>query len=159
MIQRIQTVYLFICILLLTWMFWSPYAEVFYISKQFNLKVWLLTLTGINNSYPAVKLISFSETLPFQIVNILVLLFAIFSYSKRKRQRFLCLLAMIVNINMAFLMHMNIHEISKNYDNHVVDVHYLYPAVFPIVMLVLIVLAERAIRKDEKLVRSLDRIR
>lgn len=81
----------------------------------------------------------------------------IFLFKNRKLQYRISILAMLLTIGYIFLQYFIIEQFKK--DNLVQTGSYQVAALLPIAMVVFLVLAARGIRKDEKLVKSLDRLR
>ena len=84
--------------------------------------------------------------------------YTIFIYRNRKAQALFCALnaLLIVGWYICFIV---VGHIAGNKSWGAVDFRPEWPAVLPAIALILYLLARRAIRADEKLVRSLDRIR
>ena len=125
MIQRIQTVYLFL----------SSFLS-FFIYK-YTLE--LLGSTIISKSH-------------FFLISSIILFFIIFLYKKRSIQSLFCLLLIISNfVILLFITH---NLFNKMY----LDLVYTIPFLI-IVKQFFIFLARRSILRDEKLIRSVDRLR
>ena len=130
MIQRIQSVYLFFVFCLMAILVFVP----FYPSSIF--------MTGFNSGY-------------FAAVAIAVII-TIFLYKKRKLQIKICyiilfLLVLIYVVNLIFAQQCLPIATFFQYAR--------LTFIFPFISLIFIYLAIRGIKKDEKLVRSLDRLR
>jgi len=108
------------------------------------------------------SMFSFMTTLPLLILNILVFILAlvsIFLYKSRVTQAKIVRLAIlleIVFIALVFFIYAKIIE-----TNLMVTPDYLEEAgiYFPLISLIFLILANRSIMKDEKLIRSIDRLR
>ena len=81
----------------------------------------------------------------------------IFLYKNRKLQFRLSVLGAVFSFAFLFLEYLKVEEFKQ--ENSVVSGSYQLGALLPILMVVFFVLAARGIYKDEKLVRSLDRLR
>ena len=125
MIQRIQTVYLFL----------SSFLS-FFIYK-YSLE--LLGSTIIGKSH-------------FFLISSIILFFIIFLYKKRSIQLLFCLLLIISNF--VVLLFITYNLFNKMY----LDLVYTIPFLI-IVKQFFIFLARRSILRDEKLIRSVDRLR
>ncbi len=125
MIQRIQTVYLFL----------SSFLSFFIYKYTFKL----LESTIISKSH-------------FFLISSIILFFIIFLYKKRSLQSLVCLLLIISNL-VVFLF-VTYYFLNKIYLDSVYTIPFLI-----IVKKFLIVLARRSITRDEKLIRSIDRLR
>ena len=157
MIQRIQTVYLFLAGLAGILLFFFPLAN-YYNEMAGNYRFFI---TGIEAMDPDPKMqFSFWFTSPLWIVNgaatILSLVSLVF-YSNRLYQLRLVAFNILFNILLVVLIFLfytgkieGITQISPAYQEGVV---------FPLVSLVFLVLANRSIRKDESKVKAADRLR
>ena len=125
MIQRIQTVYLFL----------SSFLS-FFIYK-YTLE--LLGSTIISKSH-------------FFLISSIILFFIIFLYKKRSIQLLFCLLLIISNF--VVLLFITYNLFNKMY----LDLVYTIPFLI-IIKQFFIFLARRSILRDEKLIRSVDRLR
>lgn len=152
MIQRIQTVFLLGALAAVITLF---FANIAIISSKdvvmFNLNGY--HLFGISSYIPA------SSTLWLKItgyVLVFLILVTIFSFKNRKLQMQICLL----NIFIALGLNGMIYYFPRHYNGAVTtSVAYYYSVLFPLVAVVLLFLAYRAIRKDDRLIKSLDRLR
>ncbi len=149
MIQRIQTVYLLLASLLGAFL-------VF-----FNPHLWRARL--INNTYRYFPDQSDYQYFYFILTMIITLLafICIFLFKKRKLQFRLTLLNFFFSIGLVVLQYFLIEEMKDGLtmDQMLNSSTYLPAAFLSIPIIILLFLAARGIRKDEKLVRSLDRLR
>lgn len=162
MIQRKQTVYLVFAIILLVLTFIFPFA---------SLQI------GTNNAgNVSILALQFFETFDvltpffekyqylFILMQILATLFislcgvAIFMYKKRSLQIKLCAFAFITNVLLIGALFLTGTLIEK-VEGLNLKVEYLMTAYLPIITMALVMLAQRAIRKDDAMVKSLNRIR
>lgn len=143
MIQRIQTLYLFITIVLLGLLSILPLAYGVQ-EHVVPIRVW-----GVNGS-----LWSLSSTALLVLVFLLAWV-TIFRYRHRKQQKQLCLIQVAILIVAIMLQAISLYALHAVLHPITISV----AAVFPVVSIVLLLLAYRGISKDEKLIRSLDRIR
>ncbi len=125
MIQRIQTVYLFL----------SSFLSFFIYKYTFKL----LENTIISKSH-------------FFLISSIILFFIIFFYKKRGFQSLVCLLLIISNLVVFLFITYNL--LNKMY----IDLVYTIPFLI-IIKQFFIFLARRSIIRDEKLIRSIDRLR
>lgn len=154
MIQRIQTVYFFIAILLVS----IPLASMTFFSYTINAIEFHVTAFGIENmTKPEVD----GKTYFLPMLAIALLLFsAIFSFKNRKRQITLSWLAMVLNISSAaWMATMSFTDAKACTECETSGAtpalgFYLYIAAF-----IFILLGNLGVRKDKKLVDSLDRLR
>lgn len=98
-----------------------------------------------------------------QIGVALIALIAIFLYKNRQLQvKFVASGLLLVTIYVAFLLFFKIDGLEKQiaalYSTPVVNYNKISIS-FPILQLLLFILAQRAIRKDDRIVRSSDRLR
>jgi len=82
---------------------------------------------------------------------------AIFLFKNRKSQYRLTMTTLLLTIGFLFLQYYFIEDFKK--DNVIQTGSYQIAALLPVVMVILLLMAARGIRKDEKLVKSLDRLR
>ncbi len=155
MIQRIQSIYLFVSsILVLLWYF-MPLAEIVTNETRF-----LFTIYGIKNPEDNNWLY---HTVIISIIAAIAListLTTIFLYKNRKQQikaaQFLLLLNTAL-ITSAFLI-IDKAKLSLSASNEILLNHKI-SMTFPLISFILIFLAIKSIKKDEELVRSADRLR
>lgn len=152
MIQRIQTVYLLIALILLGLLAWLPLGEILVGGQFYNF-----TINGIKSDQTQ-ELIYNGLPLLMMLVIILVLqLVIIFGFKKRVRQMRLATFNIILMFGILGVSWYFIQAGLKQIGDGVY--HFKIAMAFPIVAAILNYLAIRAIGKDEALVRSVDRIR
>lgn len=81
----------------------------------------------------------------------------IFLFKNRKLQFRLSILGVLFSIGFLFIEYLKVEEFKK--ENSILTGSYQLGALLPIVMIIFFFLAARGIYKDEKLVKSLDRLR
>lgn len=81
----------------------------------------------------------------------------IFLFKNRKLQFRLSVLGVIFSIGYLFIEYLKVEEFKKT--NNILTGSYQVGALLPVVMIIFFILAARGIYKDEKLVKSLDRLR
>jgi len=154
MIQRIQTVYLLLVALLTASMFFTPFVT--FISEtevsQYILTIKGLALTGEKSSvlfrvWPIVAIL---------IVSLIITLVTIFLYKRRLLQIRLSIVSIFLMAGIIGLTYYYSNSISLQMK---VESTYGFSFVFPLIAIILDYLAIRSITKDEKLIRSLDRLR
>lgn len=157
MIQRIQSVYLLMAVLFNVGMAFLP---VFSLSEpDLNLRVYAFTqsitdVSGMSVTKPAPWLILLSTSLA-----IIATVVVIFMYKDRKKQIRLCYSLYILQ---ALIIVLALVWITTNLQiplNEVISKAHPLSLIFPVVSMWWIFMAQRAIKKDEELVRSVDRIR
>lgn len=161
MIQRIQTVYLTLAFAAMALLFAFPLAQFFAENGAY-----VFSVTGLKNMVPLApgEMPVFRSVifLPIVIVAVaigLLDLYTIFQYKNRALQVKLTNIAVLLTI--AFIMgifFLYIPFIEKKI-NIVPDYRKAFGIYLPLVALVFEVMANRAIKRDEKLVRSADRLR
>jgi len=154
MIQRIQTLYLLVAFLLVAACFFIPVAEISIPGGElfsFNLRGFQM-LQGVSGSIV-------EKTITLLIAGIIIcciLLIAIFLFKNRILQIRLSVYGMVLPAGLTFLFFFVLNSIKKNLN---ATIYYQIAFVFPLLAGILCFLAIQAIRKDEKLVKSYDRIR
>lgn len=142
MIQRIQSVWLFLAAMI---------NGALFICKllKYNLGG-VEKVEGVNHFYPLLILALIITALP---------LVAIFMFGNRKRQKGMAILGIVATIGFLAVLFMHAGNL-KNGTPPADNMEYLLPGtVLPVVSLVFFILALSGIRKDEKLIKSLDRLR
>ena len=153
MIQRIQSFYLFINLVLLVLILFIPLAE-FLINEQ----VFQFYASGIKE-FNIEKSNFFITTYPLLIVYIVVAtltLITIFLYKNRTLQMRLCRLNIMVMFGSFFLYPFYIYRMVSN-ESAVWTIS--YAILIPLSTIILFYLALKSIKKDEDLIKSIDRIR
>jgi len=150
MIQRIQTLFLLISTAILSLLYFFPLTEFSDSSNQiFNFNVFGIYIDNeeIISTIPLIILLS---------IVVLLSLISIFAYRNRPLQMRLSVFNILVLVGFigmfAFYIFNSTERINAN-------IHYTIFSVMPVISILLIYLAHRAIKKDEELVRSADRIR
>lgn len=155
MIQRIQSLFLFLAALSAAIMFVFPLAN-FYGDSNFTFYVYKL---AFHDPEPSLQLSPYF-LLPLMGVIILIILLAslaIFSFKNRKRQMTLTKISMALTLVLLagyFLGYMGILE--KAVGN---PPEYQFSSFMPVLVFIFLFLANRGINKDEKLIKSMDRLR
>lgn len=155
MLQRIQSIYLLFAGLVLLALFFFPLAHNVYIDDKPSS----IMVTGIYQDVNGVKQHTQSFVALSVITGIVALvpLVIIFLYKNRKQQIALCYSAMLVLIGYSFWMAQTVKSAagSITLDTHTMGIGLFLTSL----SIVLIILAKKNIQKDEKLVRSADRLR
>jgi hypothetical protein len=155
MIQRIQTLYLLGIVILSGIVAFTPVADL--LNKVDNL-IYLVDFNGISQVKSTGNIIEsriWGLTSISLVVSVLALI-TIFSYKKRMKQ------IRLTVINMLFILSYYIFLILYLWSACArlhTDWHVRFVVVFPLINLILSYLAIGAIGKDEKLIKSMDRIR
>ncbi len=155
MIQRIQTIFLFLATVFAGILFFTP---VF--SFNYGEDLMRLTIVGVENANDALQF-SGVYTLPLLLITILAIIipfFTIFKFKKRELQMKLSSLNIFLNAiicGLIFLYYASNVEEKINPET----VHYMFGTYIPLINIVLSVLAMRWIKKDIDLLKSVDRLR
>ena len=154
MIQRIQTVFLAIVVVSMAGL--TPMAYLQKVDLESGSKMTLYTIQKVTTSSDSEPLIEF---FPYTFVSILALLacgIAIYEITQFKKR----LLQIKLGAFNALFMGGTLVLMTVFVDNNGGSIQQtLLPYYFPIVALIANILANRFIRKDERLVRSADRMR
>lgn len=153
MLQRIQTVYLLLVLACLGLTFAFPFAE-------FDMK-YVLDNQG---AFLLDRSQSLETLLPFPMAYIAVSLigltaFTILAYRDRKKQLLLGKLSYLLILGFVVCVYMSIDHIVDQLGGESVKIEYLVSTYLPVIALVFLFLANRGIKRDEELVKSLDRLR
>ncbi|MEN9522775.1 MAG: hypothetical protein RL065_1152 [Bacteroidota bacterium] len=144
MIQRIQTVYLFlasICLALVY--FFSLWSCVF--NLESNHIIYQLKISA---HLPLLLMLAIALTIS---------IISIFYFKNRKKQIWLCFTSLISITIFILLVNYYINDAKKTYE--FISSAYSLAALLPFAAITFIALAIWNIRKDEKLIKSLDRLR
>lgn len=158
MIQRIQTIYLFLAIVALILMNFFPLAT--FLSDFLYLKFYF---TGVKNMAPGGEVpLTFTMVSPL-IIAVVAIAFltvmAIAAYRNRVRQIQVTNIAMMLNILFVLAVFFVYVPLIKRRVSIEPDFASGIGMYLPIVSLLFLILANRAIKRDENLVRSADRLR
>ncbi len=153
MIQRIQSVYLALAILSIALMFAFKVAGVSIDSTEAVLTVYGATI----NQQPQDLALLVVPPYVFNIVIIIVLLASIVLYKNRKRQMVIGRIAYLLILGYFVFLYFAADQLAAVAGEE--HVSYGAGVYYPIAALAFVFLANRAIKKDEALVRSLDRLR
>ncbi len=160
MIQRIQTLYLFLASVALAMMFFLPiynYVEqVDGIEKDVKLTIQGKFEKPVGTENYVLTEPNWARSLMTMVIG-MGLFVAIFQYSNRKRQLLLARLLIVANFALMGLMLRAAYVVVN--DEMVTQVITGYSVFMPTISIVLTALAARNIKKDEELVRSADRLR
>jgi hypothetical protein len=154
MIQRIQSIYLLLAAIVVGLLFFFPIADFVNDAGKFYLFRYRGLYEVIEGKEKLVSL-----TIPLAIilmVNMVLPLINIFFYKKRGFQMKLCIFSIILLFSSVGLI---AYYAAASFKNIEANVNYQVFASMPIIALILNVMAYSAIRKDEKLIKSIDRIR
>ena len=152
MIQRIQSLFLFVSLCFIIPMFFAPVAELVYETGEifaFDLRGFYQTDAGITirdkNEY---------SLLTFGLLICALNLLIIFMYKKRLFQIRLCIYNILMLAGMTGVIFFTVYNVQ--YDP---SVSFRLPIVFPAIAVILHYLAFRGIRKDELKVHASNHLR
>ena len=155
MLQRIQSVYLLFASLLIFTLFLFPLTHNVYVNNISST----IKITGIYQNVNGQE----NQVTPFTALTMitpiigLIPLVIIFLYKNRKQQVALCYSAILVIIGYSFWLSQTIKNATGGLELHTDNIGIgIFLSSISIVMLIL---AAKSIKKDEKLVRSADRLR
>ena len=154
MIQRIQTIYLFITFIVILLMLFFPLAEFL----EGNELAYLLNAGGVKDisgegnfehigTYPIALLIS---------IIALTSLITIFLFKRRDLQIRLCIYNMVFMLGSIGMIYFYTSNIANETQT---SVQYALPSILPFITIIFTLMALRNIRKDDKKVKSMNRIR
>jgi hypothetical protein len=154
MIQRIQSVYLLLAVILMVLLYSNPIAEIVVRENLF--------LTQFHNKIVAVNDESFIpiSTWPVTVllsVIVLLNLSAILLYKNRQLQIRFCIFSLLLMFGLIGLVFFFTKTTLSSMEG--LKSVFLWPFVCPMVAIILNYLAFKSIQKDERLVRSYERIR
>lgn len=150
MIQRIQTLYLLLSVLVMASLLALPFGGLVGKADVFTLHAMQLVSTA-GAATPAVWPLGVLVALAIGLQ-----LITIFLYKKRGLQNRLSLLSLMLVIGVPIMVGFYSWKLAQEL---AAVWHWAIGSALPLVSVVLLVLAMRGIRHDERLVRSLDRIR
>ncbi len=155
MIQRIQSVYLFLVFVFSILYIVLPLAKFPAVMPDMPLRVIqyneFLIATGVSGSWIGALLIVLFA------MGALVTVYTTFLYRKRITQIRLGKYNMVIHTAIILASFFFVDHIRKQVSD--ADFSYGVGIIFPVISLFLILMANRSIRRDEELVRSADRIR
>ena len=147
MIQRIQSVYLLISVILIGLLFALPFAEITKDGAIFLFNFQGVLLDGATKQSGILVSILIVILLAMHV-------YALISYKKRILQITVIKYSMIVLLGL-----LGTFAFYTAYSYNGAQISYKISAIFPLIAIVLDYMAIRGIRSDEALIRSIDRIR
>jgi len=154
MIQRIQTLYLALASILTSALFFLKLATLA-TDKTLYSMFYNGIFTGETNysSEPVMSVLAFTILL---YISVIVGIVTIFLFKRRILQIRLAGLNIGLQIGLTVLIYFFAHTAGKELD---AVYSFSYAMVFPLIAVVLLIMAIKAIGRDEALIRSMDRIR
>jgi cell division protein FtsW (lipid II flippase) len=152
MIQRIQTVWLFLTSLVLLLLLLIPI-----VTQQANGTDYWIVATGLYQKTNQVssQMESFTPLLISTIATAIIALANIFNYTNRALQKRLVFLNIVFIVALSFWIYVAAKKIPGGLEN----ASYNLGAYFPVLAIIFLALALRGINNDEKLIKSADRLR
>lgn len=154
MIQRIQTLYLLCAVIVLVVAMMLPIGKFLVGDEELTITTLMVTQSGgvkEMGSWPLAVLAVAATLLPF---------ITIFLYKRRMLQMRLCLSEFVLLIGLqGFIIWVLSLGKDTLAEHGEVVASYSIPAILPLVAIIFVWLAMRAIMKDEALIRSMNRIR
>ncbi len=154
MIQRIQSVYLLVATALIGFLFFFPFAS--FVVEQ-DMSMYHISIKGLIPDVSAAKPIF--SVIPIIILisaSIVTLMASIMLFKRRMLQIKICILNIVLTLGLQGLIYYFVN-VSKQQLGAQTSFSIIF--VFPIIAAILSYLAIRGIAKDEKLIRSMDRLR
>jgi peptidoglycan/LPS O-acetylase OafA/YrhL len=153
MLQRIQSVYLFLVFVMIGLMIFFPLAEFESDHIQFYLNIFEFENADGVEGLPNPMIIGILTA----ILGIITI-GTIFQFSNRKLQMKLNAVSLLINFGLLISIFLIVDKTAAL--GQVSDTpEYTYGSFFPMVSVLLIILANRSIRKDEALVKQSERLR
>ena len=164
MIQRIQTLFLIIAFIATILLFFFPIANITEYtqvqSEALETDYYEFNATGFNDPSPvSIPQLSSYTYFPLIIIIVMILVlivYTIFRYKNRLHQLKLVKMSIFLNIILVAGIFLNY---PKLFIDSQIDIEPDLGVYFPLISLIFLVLAFRYILKDEKLVKSADRLR
>ena len=153
MIQRIQTLYLLIATALMSVSIFTPIARFFDGSQEYTLTAFALRDAAGAVAQPTIYmgiLLALACLLPFIVI---------FLFKNRQLQIRLCAAEVVMLIGSMAVMGIYYYLSNRIFDaaNGIISIK--VGIAMPLIAVIFVILAIRAIFRDEVLVRSLDRVR
>ncbi len=155
MIQRVQSIYLFLVVVLMSFMMLSPIA-VFDLQDGSILHYLCFGVKKITGD-DSQKILSTWPNLLLVLVIAILNLYTIFLFTNRILQMRLTIYNMLLMVGMVVLIYYYYHVITKKFP--IISHSLKFAAIIPVICVILNLLAFRGIRRDELLVKSYERLR
>lgn len=155
MIQRIQTVYLFIVFIFAVLFLLMPKGSLEIDGIVYQIRSWKIADDeGLNRLNYNNVLGILSMIIPFVIM--ILTIYTTLIFKQRLLQIKLGKLNMLLHVALVVVTFFYLDALKSEFDGYF---SYGIAIIFPLLSMLLILMANRAIRKDEQLVRSADRLR
>jgi hypothetical protein len=152
MLQRVQSVYLAVAFLFSLVLYIWPIA----VFKTMDAKI-ILFVKGMENNNGDVIMNAYPYLILSGIISFMIL-FQIFNYKKRIRQMQTGKVIIVLTVLWYIMGGIYIFNYFKTFDAFLTG-RPLISVFAPLLIIVFVILANKSIKKDEDLVRSVDRIR
>ena len=155
MIQRIQTLYLFLVVIISV--IFMTGNILTYRSDPGQAKI--VTFTGVSSITGAAASVREKRMIPLTALSVLVPVFALVSvllYRRRRIQTRFAIITLLIDILLLMLAPFYYFYLVRSGAKEIMPAIRL---IIPMISLILIILAIKGIRRDENLVRSYDRLR
>lgn len=158
MIQRIQTIFLMLAFIASVLLFTRLPIALFPLQEA-GVTVPLNLISSYQNPETSQDTFTNINVIPLIILAAVVALLSIISvflYKNRPLQLRITMFGFLANVILIIIMFFTADEMQTLLKT---QAKYQFGAILPLISLVFIILASKAIRKDEKLVKSADRLR
>ncbi|MCL2027651.1 MAG: DUF4293 domain-containing protein [Bacteroidales bacterium] len=157
MIQRKQSIFLILSLLSFVLLFISPFAS-FKLGTEVTCNISILSIGNLEGFTKVNYMFIIMQALTTLFMSLVIL--TIFMYKKRALQTRLCAFILLTNVFLigAMFITINLTLSALNLPKGT-PITYLFPVYIPLITLLFVRLAQRAIRKDAALIRSLNRLR
>lgn len=162
-IQRWQSLFLLIAAILMAFFSYLPLMQLGSATAEYIISPLGLTMEGIATSPDSALNAALAQTdyswctFILSILISLLLLASIFVYKRLRLQKKLCVISCLLIITVYAVVAITVINTDKSLD---INSYQLMPAAFfPLLSLILTIMAYRNIKKDEKVLSSYDRIR
>lgn len=156
MIQRVQSVYLLLVTVVMSFLIVRPYAEIIDSDNQTLIFKSHAIVIEANSGDPQ----TYKDTvavISLVLLTSLISFVCIFLYNRRLIQIRICIINTILLIVLSSVMFLY-YKITRDNLNPI-DHSFRVSAIFPLIGVVLTIMAYKAIRHDDMLVNSFDRLR
>lgn len=153
MLQRVQSIFLFVSLLLTGALLFVPFATIVGVDSN----IYLFDIKGVCEMSAGSEIIFKGwPVLLLTVICILLFIVTIFSYKKRILQMRISTINLFLNLGLSgVIYYFSWHGAGILDGDFTLETGFI----LPIISVVLIYIAIRAIARDEALVRSIDRIR
>jgi hypothetical protein len=155
MLQRVQTIWLFLASTAILSLFFFPYLQIYNLDGS----IIALKITGVQENIGG-KIVQTEGFIALTIATVILSLIpflTIFLFKNRKLQIKLCYLSILTILGFSFWLVQTakqaLGEVTLQSENYGLGV------ILPSLSVFFMILALRGIRKDEKLIKSADRLR